>query len=284
MLMLAYADMPESLQSLPQPPRQLFYRGAPLGNWLSSPKLAVVGSRKVTPYGRQITEQLTTAAVRAGVVVISGLAIGVDSIAHRASLEAGGTTAAVLPGSVTDVYPSNHRALADKIVEQGGTLISEQGPGAPVYKQSFIARNRLISGLADAVLITEAALKSGSLHTARFALEQGKTVMAVPGNITSPMSEGANNLIRSGATPVTSPIDIFFALGLKPTKNKSLDLPNLTDHERQIVALLQAGNSDQASLADQCKLPAAVFNSTLTMLELNGHIRPLGGGQWALAN
>src|SRR5581483_6362118 len=214
-LTLTSPGYPSSLQLLTEVPEPLFYKGGIPSDWNGRPKVGVVGSRKITPYGRAVTQKMVGELARTGIVIISGLAYGVDACAHRAALDAGGLAVAVLPTSVNEIYPAAHRDLANQIVHTGGTLISEYPDGTPSYPINFVARNRIIAGLADALLITEAALRSGSLHTARFALEQGKTVMAVPGNITSPISEGCNNLIKSGAIPITDVEDIFFAMKIK---------------------------------------------------------------------
>ncbi|MCA9324731.1 DNA-processing protein DprA, partial [Candidatus Saccharibacteria bacterium] len=248
MLTLSPVSIPEQLQRLPQPPKQLFVEG-PLEALLSSPCVAIVGSRKVSPYGRQVTELFARTLAERGVVIVSGLAFGIDSIAHRAALEAGGKAIAVLPTPLDRIYPASHRQLAADILERGGALVSEYAPDDDTYRSSFVARNRLIAGLADATLIPEAALKSGSLHTARFTLELGKDVLAVPGNITSPVSEGTNNLIRVGATPITSVGDLLFALNLPvnaPQKPKGQ-----TPAEQTILDLLAAGVCDGAELLQQ---------------------------------
>lgn len=269
---------PASLQLIADPPKELFVSGAGLPALLQRPCLAVVGSRAVSPYGRQVTEQLVTAAARAGIVIISGLALGVDSVAHRAALEVGGLTIAILPGSLEQIYPASHRRLAEQIVAGGGTLVSEyQGKGTP-HKYQFIARNRLVAGLAQAVLITEAAQRSGSLHTAQFALEDGKDVLAVPGNIASPTSAGANNLIKTGATPVTNPQDILDYFGLQPAAQTAARGANT--EEQAIFDLLRQGVSSGAELLAKSGLTTSQFNQTLTMLEITGRIKPLGADQW----
>lgn len=188
---------PAQLYALPQPAYKLYV----IGNLalLKQKSLAVVGSRAVTPYGREVTNRFVAEAVWSNIPIVSGLALGVDSIAHRAALDAGGSTIAVLPGGINKIYPASHQKLAKEIVEKGGTLISEYPGEMTPHKYHFIARNRIIAGLAHATLITEAAEKSGSLHTAQFALEQGKEVLAVPGSIFSPTSVGTHNLIEQGA-------------------------------------------------------------------------------------
>jgi DNA processing protein len=274
---------PEILRHIAQPPKQLFYLGSDPTEWLDRPKVAIVGSRKMSPYGKQVTERLSAALARRGIVVISGLALGVDATAHQAALEAEGLTVAVLPTSLNTIYPASHRELAERIVNAGGTLISEYQSESDTQIANFVARNRIVSGLADVLLITEAAVNSGSLHTAKFALEQGKTVMAVPGNINSPCSEGCNNLIKGGAVPVTCSEDVFFTLGIKPSKSQSARSFRGNETEQKILELISAGVYRQEDLALATNFDSAAVNSALTMLEIAGHIRPQGAGIWTLA-
>jgi len=281
MLTLKDRDYPDKLRTIPMPPKQLFVLGSDVNELLSRPALTVVGSRKVSAYGKTVTSTLTADLAKVGVVIISGLALGVDSIAHRAALEQGGVAIAVLPCGLDLIYPANHRQLARQILQQGGALISEYPAGTQAYKSNFVARNRIVSGLADAVLITEAAEKSGTLHTAEFALEQGREVLAVPGNITSPTSVGTNNLIKAGATPATCANDILRALGLEPEAGKRA--PTSTNpHEQILLTLLYEGVGDGAELLARSQLDVRLFNQTLTMLEIQGNIRPLGNNQWSL--
>jgi DNA processing protein len=282
MLTLGSPQFPSSLIHIPNPPKHLYAAGAELAGLMGRPRLAVVGSRRITPYGRQVTAELSGRLAERGVVIISGLAFGVDKTAHLAALDAGGCTVAVLPGPLESVAPASHRYLARRILEQGGALVTEYPPGAEVFKQNFIARNRIVAGLADAVLITEAAEKSGSLHTARFALEQGKDVLVVPGNITSDRSQGANRLLRAGATPVTCYEDVLLALGLETAGEAGRAVKGSTDEEQSIIALMQAGVTDGEALLYRSGLSAPVFNGTLTMLEISGKVRPLGGNRWSL--
>jgi len=276
--MLKTTAIPPQLQTIPSPPKQVFVRGE-LEALLTRPRIAIAGSRKVSAYGRAVTEQLAGELAEQGIVIVSGLAFGVDSIAHQAALEAGGHTIAVLPSTIDKVYPTSHQHLADTIVKQGGALLSEYPEGSRIFKTNFIARNRLIAGLSDAVLVTEAALKSGSLHTARFALEAGREVLAVPGNITSSTSEGTNNLLRAGAAVVTSADDVLQFLGLDAAP-KQLSLGS-TPEEQAILDLLDTGLSDGAELQIQSKLDITAFNQALTMLELTGKIRSTGANHWA---
>jgi len=274
-------DFPEALRDIPQSPVQIYVLGN-LDELLALPRLAVVGSRKVSPYGKAVTTKLAGEAAGRGIVIVSGLALGVDGLAHQAALQAGGKTIAVLPAGLDKIYPATHRQLAMKILEQGGALVTEYPDGTEPFKTNFLERNRLIAGLSDAVMITEAAERSGSLNTANHALEQGRTVMAVPGNITSLLSVGTNNLIKAGAQPVTSISDIADALGVRGQKPQ-MELFGNNPEEAKLLCLIQQGASDAGELLHQSKLEPAVFNQTLTMLELTGRIRPLGNGHWSLA-
>ncbi len=271
---------PDVLRTIPSAPKELYFVGTPPVEWLGRPRLAVVGSRKASPYGREVTKRLAGELAEQGIVIISGLALGVDSIAHQAALDSQGLTAAVLPTSLDTIYPASHVGLAKRIIDSGGTLISEYPPASIAFKQNFIARNRIVSGLANGLLITEAAAASGSLHTARFALDQGKIVMAVPGNITSPGSEGTNSLIKSGALPVTSAEDIFFALNIKPGKKQDVRPFRGSPKEKRVLELIIGGTGSQEELATSLGIDGAELGSILTILEINGYIRPAGGGFW----
>lgn len=281
-LTLSDNEYPPSLRNISSPPRQLYWQGLPPKEWLNRPKIGIVGSRKMSAYGKDMTERLAGGAARAGAVVISGLAYGVDITAHQAALAARGTTVAVLPSGLDSVYPPAHHNYARQII-QSGTLITEYPAGSFSFPSNFIARNRIISGLCDVLLITEAALKSGSLHTARFALEQGKTVMAVPGNINSPASQGCNNLIKSGAVPVTDLEDVLFALKIKSTAVKRTRISFENRHEEVIFGLIKDGVCAQDQIASAAGLDAAALSNALIMLEIAGHIRPAGGGNWLAA-
>lgn len=281
-LTLSDPDFPAMLQdALPQP-QQIYVASNNLPDLLARPRLAVVGSRKVSAYGRTITTNLATKVAREGVVIVSGLAIGVDALAHRAALDAGGLTIAVLPGSLEQIYPSSHYQLALQILEQGGALITEYPAGTNTFPSNFIARNRLVTALSQAVLITEAAARSGTLSTARFALDQGRDVLAVPGNITSPTSAGTNNLLKIGATPVTEPEDILHVLHIKPTKTQKARPKGANPQEQTILDLIHAGVHSGGELLAQSKLDVSLFNQHMTMLEITAKIRPLGGDTWVL--
>lgn len=203
--------LPERLRVIPDPPRRLYARGAVEA--LAAPSVAIVGSRRATRAGRQFAEALAGDLAAAGLVVVSGLAYGIDAAAHRGALVGGGRTVAVLGSGLGHVYPRQHAALAAEIVDGGGALVSEYPDDRAPRKHQFPERNRLISGLSLGVVIVEATTKSGSLITARMAAEQGREVMAVPGPVTSPLSGGCHRLLKSGAALIESADDVLYAVG-----------------------------------------------------------------------
>lgn len=281
-LTLNDSQYPELLRNIPDAPKQLFV----LGNielLSKNPKLSVVGSRKVTSYGRQVTTDLVKSVAKYGIPIVSGLAFGVDAIAHQTALQADGHTIAVMPGGLDEIYPSSHHNLAKQILTHDGLLVSEYPVGTPALKYHFVARNRIVSGLSEVLLITEANKRSGTIHTANFALEQGRSVLAVPGNITSPTSEGTNNLIKVGATPVTSASDILEALGLQE-ENMQTEIMAANSNEAKILTLLQGGITDGTELLSRSIIDIQIYNQTMTMLEITGKIRSLGANHWAIKN
>lgn len=282
MLTLSGGDIPKILQSIPDTPGVLYVDGGNINELLTSPRIAVVGTRTVTPYGRSVTEALVEELARDGVVIISGLALGVDGIAHRAALKVRGATIAVLPGGINSIYPRSHESLARQITDSGGVLISEKQGNISPRAYDFLHRNRLISGLSDAVLITEAAARSGSLNTARHALEQGKTIFAVPGNINSAYSEGTNNLIKIGAILVTSVEDIYSEMGWGFARKEEKIAIALPEEQMIIYKLLRSGVSSGEELLVRSGLSKSTFTEALTMLEIDDVITALGGNNWAV--
>ena len=277
------AKYTEVLGTIAVMPKMLYYYGKIPQNRIKT--VAIVGSRHNTRYGEEVAYQLGYTLAKHGVIVISGLAYGIDSIGHQAALDAGGTTIAVLGTPINEIYPRNHRKLAAEIIETGGAIISEYAPGTKVYpKTSFLERNRIISGLSDIVVVVEAAERSGSLNTATHALEQGKEVFAVPGNITSPYSQGCNKLIRQGAFPYTEPDDILRELFPEEflARKKKCHLKGDTDVETLILNSLASGLRSGEEIMVSTKLPPEVFNQSVTLLEIKGRIRALGANAWAL--
>lgn len=261
-------------------PRKLFVAGRLPSE--RPPCVAIVGSRRPTSYGKETTYQLAYELAERGVVVVSGLAYGVDAIAHQAALDAGGTTIAVLANGLHRVYPSGHTGLAEQIIKTGGALISEQAMGVDARKYDFLARNRLVSGLADAVIVTEATDRSGTFSTVAHAISQNKEVFAVPGPITSLLSAGPNRLIQEGAHVLLSSKDVLdrIAPQLSQTQAK-LALGN-TPLEQAIITHIQQGIRNSEVIAE--KVASSTSNTTtadflqaVTMLELNGVIRTEAG-------
>ncbi len=268
------------IDTIANKPERLYFRGELPNERVVS--VAIVGSRKPTPYGREVTYQLSYDLAHFGVVIISGLALGIDGIAHRGALDAGGRTLAVMANSVETVYPATHQGLADEIIARHGALLSEYGPGVRARDFQFLARNRIVSGLADAVIVTEATTRSGTMSTVASALEQGREVFVVPGNITSPLSAGCNALIKQGAQPITCAEDVLEVLApnmLRP--QQSLTLGN-TPTETQIIELIKSGIRNGDELLTLSGLSASEFAQTLTIMEIAGIIRALGGNQWTL--
>ncbi len=255
----------------------LYVRGdlAPEDEW----SVAVVGTRKITPYGREVTHQLCTALARRNITVVSGLARGVDAVAHRAALDAGGRTIAVFACGVDVVYPSEHRQLAADITSSGA-LISEYPVGSTPDSSNFPARNRIISGVSLGTVVVEAGEKSGALITASRALEQNREVFAVPGSIFGPQSTGTNRLIRdSGAKLVLSVDDVLDELRLQmaPQQMEMRLLLPANEIESTLHALLGPEPVHIDALIRASNLPAAEVSSALVMMELKGLARAAGG-------
>jgi DNA processing protein len=248
--------------------------------------LAVVGTRNADTYGQQVTERLVTELVRGQVTVVSGLALGIDTIAHNAALEAGGRTLGVLACGLDVVYPARNANLARRIGEEGqGVLISEFPLGVRPESGNFPARNRIISGLSQGVLVVEAGERSGALITAEFAGKQGREVFAVPGNIFSSRSTGTNRLIGDGAHLVQDVKDILDALNLfmLPLRVEAQAALPENNEERQLLALLgpEPMHIDQLILSSDLSAPTVM--ATLTMLELKGLVKAVGSTQFVLA-
>lgn len=272
------------LATIAKPPKSLCFIGSLPAE--RPPVVAIVGSRKPTSYGREVTERLSYDLAQAGCLIVSGLALGVDGIAHRAALEAGGRTIGIVTNQLPDISPRSHRRLAEDIIKQGGAILSEWGPGdtAVVSRWSFLERNRLVSGLADAVIITEAAARSGTLNTAAHALTQGRDVFVVPGNITSPLSAGCNALLHQGANPVLEAADVLAVVAPEQRAQHDTPLPlGASPAEDNIIRLLQQGLRDGDQLQQQSGLSPADFATALTMLEINGVVKPLGANTWKLS-
>lgn len=266
------------LASIADTPKSLYY----IGNLPELPRLtvAIVGTRRPTAYGRTVTEQIASALAARGALIVSGLALGVDAIAHTAALDAGGHTLAVVTSSPDNPGPRTNRAIAERMIANGDAIISEHDQGHTFEgRWEFVIRNRLVSGLSDAIIVTEANTKSGTMSTVAHALEQGRAVYAVPGPITSPLSGGCNRLIAQGATPIT---DIDSLLSDLDLTGQAKILLGENDAETTVLQLLQSGVSDGEELLSASQLEASDLSTTLTMLEIRGLIYPLGGNRWRI--
>ncbi|OGV91851.1 DNA protecting protein DprA [Microgenomates group bacterium RIFCSPLOWO2_01_FULL_46_13] len=273
------ADYPANLKTIDRPPPVLFVKGNLTPG--DTRALAVVGTRKPTSYGREVTEIFVKDLVNAGFTIVSGLAYGIDAIAHRTTLTAAGRTLAVLGGGPDNVYPADHRSLADDITNHGA-LISEFTPGVHPLRGNFPARNRLISGLSLGVLVIEGESKSGTKHTAHHALEQGRPIFAVPGPITSRLSDAPTDLIQKGAIAVRSVEDIVNHLKLSLTPPTATDLkPEFAnDLEKIIYQTLALGEQHIDDLVRALGRTTAEVSTTLTLMELKGLIKSTGAGIW----
>lgn len=267
---------PKRLVSISDAPFVLYIKGEGDLSLLSQERLiGVVGTRKVSPYGSQVTEKITGDLVSRGFGIVSGLALGVDGIAHNTALQHNGKTIAVLGCGVDIIAPSSHRQIYMDIMKSGGLIISEMPLGHRPDKGLFPARNRIISGLSQGVLVTEGAKTSGSLITARYAAEQGREVFAIPGQITSQLSEGTNSLIQQGATLVQNVEDILGVLGVSThhQTTHTFLLSNFLPIEQQILSVLLNNSLDIDNLVIETGMALTMVNQTITSLELKSVIR-----------
>lgn len=276
---LGESGYPRLLAEIADPPHTLFVRGKlPIDE---QPTIGVVGTRKCTQYGQRMTEELTGQLAAQGVVIVSGLALGIDGYAHAAAVEANGTTIAVLGSGVdrASVYPASHQPLAEDIIARGGALVSEYPPSFEPTQYSFPARNRVIAGLSLGILVTEAPTESGALITAKCALDYNRDVFAVPHLLTSPNGEGCNNLIKMGAKLITKAQDILDELQIQNIEHiiaNNQVLPS-TPNEAKLLPLLSKEPTHIDLLIKQSGLDSPTVNSTLTMMEMKGKVKNVGG-------
>jgi DNA processing protein len=266
---------PRRLKEIDQPPPVLYMRGnLSVEDFFA---VAVVGTRRVSGYGRQVTEELATTLALNGISVVSGLARGVDGVAHQAALKSGGRTLAVLGCGVDRIYPPEHAALAAKIVENGA-LLSDYPPGTAPEAPNFPPRNRIISGLAIATVVVEAGETSGALITAKFATDQGREVFAVPGNIHSPQAMGTNRLIAEGARPMLSGKDLLNALALDRVPQQSQVRKSMpaNEIEASLLGVLTHEPMHVDEIGIQTGLPIESVSSTLAVMQLKGLVRDVG--------
>jgi DNA processing protein len=257
-IVLRKPELPPLLRAIHDPPKRLYVRGEGERGLLAKPAVAIVGARACSPYGAQVARKLGRELADVGIVVVSGLARGVDGEAHRGALETSGHTVAVLGCGIDRDYPASHSQLARSIAERS-LIVSEYEPGVAPAPWQFPARNRIIAGLCAATIVVEARERSGALITADFALEEGREVFAVPGEITSSLSAGTNALLRLGATPLTSAADVLETFGIEPAQR--------TEESHPLLDLLPASVDE---LVRSSGLSAAEIAVTLAELELSG--------------
>lgn len=273
-------DFPALLAEITDPPALIYIRGT-YRDWNTKPHIAIVGSRKSTNYGKQVAQELSRALAKAGYTVISGLAFGIDAIAHEATLEAHGSTIAILGSGIDDasISPQSHLRIAQDILKTGA-LISELGPGTNASTGTFPARNRIMAGLCQGVIVVEAAEESGSLITARLALDYNREVFAVPGSIFSPASTGTHLLLKQGAKLVTGIQDILSELegSLVPIKEtpQKQEMPTLEPDEERVYAALTHEGLHIDNVIAAARLETTRVNMILTKLELRGLAKNIG--------
>ncbi len=266
-------DFPPLLKEINDAPKQLYYEGE-LPDWEENKFLAVVGARKYTSYGKEVCEKLIAGLRGYPIVIVSGLALGIDGIAHRAALESELKTISI-PGSGLDresLYPHSHRGLADKIVEAKGALLSEFEPKTPGYPANFPQRNRIMAGMSHATLIIEAELRSGTLITSRLATEYNRDVLTVPGSIFSKTSEGPHMLLRLGATPIRNSTDLLDALDFETDNQAAKNFDDCSAEEKSLLDLLAEPMSRDNLIRTSGK-PASQVSATISILEIKGLIK-----------
>lgn len=273
-------NYPLLLKEIYSPPPILYYKGNLPDN--SNFSLGVVGTRKTSIYGRQATLDLVSILAKTGLIIISGLALGIDTLAHQATLKHSGITIAVLGCGLDKIYPASNHQLAKKIIFNGGCLISEYPPGTEPLKQHFPARNRIIAGMTKGVLVIEGSHKSGALITAKFSLDYNREVMAVPGSIFNTNAEGTNYLLKKGAHLISNAEDVLNVLDLQfiqKYKETQKILPQ--NHEEKILLdIITKSPIHIDEIIQQCTLPISTINATLTIMEMKGMIKNLGGGNY----
>ncbi|OGE44353.1 DNA protecting protein DprA [Candidatus Daviesbacteria bacterium RIFCSPLOWO2_01_FULL_39_12] len=274
-------DYPKLLKEIYDPPVIFYYKGEILKD--DENAVGVVGTRKMTGYGRAVTKQLVEELVLAGLTIVSGLARGVDAQAHSTALENNGRTIAILGGGLNKIYPPENGQLAEKIIDGHGAVISEFPPDYPSLPGNFPSRNRIIAGLSKAVLVTEAAEDSGSLITAKLAVEQGREVFAVPGPITSSLSKGPIDLIKLGAKAIFDAQEILDEMGMgkvKSSKLKVKSVEELSKEERLVWECLENDTLHIDEIGRKLNVKAATISALLIKMEIKGIVQNLGNGNY----
>ncbi len=274
-------NYPELLKEIPDPPAKLYYKGAFSQD--GRPHIAIVGTRKATLAGRQIAKQFAKALASRGAVIVSGLAMGIDTAAHEGVLEAKGKTIAVLGNGLDWIYPKQNEKLAKQILETGGALVSEYSPETESLPHHFLERNRIVSGLSLGVVVIEAPEQSGSLNTASHALEQNREVFVVPGPLNNPNYAGSHALLRAGARLVTKPEEILDDLNLSSAGNTQQDLfinnPGLNEKQKSLLATLQEAGEPIGidKIQELTKMDISAINRNLTFLLIQSIVKEEGG-------
>ncbi|HET7099138.1 MAG TPA: DNA-processing protein DprA [Patescibacteria group bacterium] len=271
-------DYPANLKEISDAPYVLYVRGNL--DKTDSRAVAIVGTRMMTSYGREVTHKFATNLANFGITVVSGLALGVDAEAQRSALDAGGRTIAVLASGLDIISPYSNKALALEFIKKNGAIVSEYPLGHMPFKANFAVRNRLISGLSKAVIVTEARIKSGTFYTVNAAANQGRPVFAVPGQITSPASEAPNYLIQNGAKLITKISDVLEELNYEVMvdREKVEKVMPTTGEEKKIVEILSVEPLHLDELVRISRMPTQVISARLTIMEMKGMIKNLGGG------
>lgn len=265
---------PKLLKEIPNAPLYLYYRGV-LKN--ESPKIAIIGTRKATHEGKNIAKTIAKELSEAGLTIVSGLALGIDSAAHEGALIHQGKTIAVLGNGLNEIYPKTNENLARKIIESGGAIISEYEPDCPALPHQFLARNRIVSGMCLGIVIIECPISSGALNTAKHALEQGREVFVFPGPVNHPNYRGSHLLIRNGARLVTSAKDILEDLNIAPKTNQNLFENNLDDVSKNILMELKNHKTLTIdNLSEAIKIEPYIISQKISLLEIQGIIEIKG--------
>lgn len=274
-------NYPSLLKEIPDPPKKLYYRGDFQND--VRPHLAIVGTRKATAAGLQLAKKFAKELAARGMVIVSGLAMGIDTAAHEGALEAKGKTIAVLGNGLDSIYPRQNEKLSNKILEVGGVILSEYEIGTPAYKDNFLQRNRIVSGLSLGILVIEAPTQSGALNTASHALEQNREVFVVPGPLNNENYLGSHALLRAGARLVTKPEEILDDLNLSPGSDKQQNLfvnnPGLNENQKALLTVLQRTGEPVSvdKIQELTKMDVSAINRNLTFLLIQSIVKEEGG-------
>lgn len=275
---------PENLKNTKNPPKKIYYKGK-IEN--PPPLISIVGTRKATPTSLKMAEEFACELSESGFIIVSGLALGIDSSAHRGALLSNGKTWAVLGNGIDEIYPKQNERLSEDILESEGCIISEYPPKTPSYKNQFVARNRIIAGLSSATIVIEAPKKSGALFTAEFSKKEGREVFVVPGAINQKNFEGSNDLIKNGAKLITSVADILKYLGVEANKNSEKhkrEIDNLSDTEKKIVKTIREHNIPVSvdKIAQIARIEIQETLSSISILTIKGIITEEGNGFYSI--